>query len=108
MARIPFVHALALGGRLKHCLYDWMKIGASSWVCNVISVGYKIPLRRPPKQTKIPTNLTVSPEAFEVLIQEANDLMLKDAVNVSQPEDCEYISSYFAVPKLRSPGKFRP
>ena len=85
-----------------------MKIGASSWVCNVISEGYKIPLRRPPKQTKIPTNPTVSTEAFEVLIQEAKDLMLKGAVNVSQPEDGEYITSYFAVPKPRSPGKFRP
>ena len=26
IARIPFVHALALGGRLKHCVNEWIQI----------------------------------------------------------------------------------
>ena len=108
VARLPFVHALALGGRLKHCFNEWVKIGASSWVVNVISEGYKIPFRRVPKQSKIPSNPEASPDAFEVLVREADGLKAKGAVRACEPEDGEYISSYFAVPKLRSPGKFRP
>ena len=108
VARIPFVHAMALGGRLKHCLQEWIKIGASSWVCNVVSEGYKIPFKRVPKQTKVPSNPEVSPEALDVLKCEAEELVRKGAVINSTPDEGEYISSYFAVPKLRSPGKFRP
>ena len=108
MAKLPIIHALALGGRLKHCLTNWIKIGASSWVCDVVSQGYKIPLRRVPCQKVVPSNPEVSLDAFEVLVKEAQDLKSKAAVQPCQSEKGEYISSYFAVPKLRSPGKFRP
>ena len=108
VARLPFVHALALGGRLKHCFNEWVKIGASTWVVNVISQGYKIPFRRVPKQNKIPSNPEGSLDAFEVLVREADGLKAKGAVKACESVDGQYISSYFAVPKLRSPGKFRP
>ena len=45
---------------------------------------------------------------MNVLVKEADDLKAKGAVFPCEPIEGEYISSYFAVPKLRSPGKFRP
>ena len=46
--------------------------------------------------------------AFTVLVNEAKELKSKQAVIVASHCKGEYISSYFAVPKPRSPGKFRP
>ena len=73
IARIPILHTLSLGGRLKHCLLNWVNIGASDWVCKVVSEGYRIPLRNNPKQYKIPSNPTISDSALEVLSTEAKD-----------------------------------
>ena len=42
------------------------------------------------------------------MVDEAAGLQAKGAVVPAEPCDGHYISSYFAVPKLRSPGKFRP
>ena len=106
--RIPYLHTMALGGRLRHCLAGWDLIGVSDWVHNVISVGYRIPFKFVPKQFRIPKNPVVSGAAHDVLVAEATDLKAKGAVVPVTPVEGEYISSYFAVPKLRSPGKFRP
>ena len=45
---------------------------------------------------------------LSLMVDEANELKKKGAVSVVDHLDGEYISSYFAVPKPRSPGKFRP
>ena len=105
---IPSLDTIPLGGRLGHCLDSWRKICHNSWVCNVVEFGYKIPLKFKPKQRKVPLNPEVSEAAFEVLRDEALGLKAKKAVVVACHTPGEYISSYFAVPKQRSPGKFRP
>ena len=105
---IPHLENIPLGGRLKHCIDGWQRICGNSWVNNVVKDGYKIPLKFKPKQRLIPKNPQVSDSAFQVLKQEALDLKVKHAVVVTTHVKDEYISSYFAVPKLRSPGKFRP
>ena len=105
---IPRLEELPLGGRLRFCLQSWRHICQNNWVNNVVEYGYKIPLKYKPIQRKIPGNPPVSESAHEVLKQEALDLKLKQAVVVVDHVKDEYISSYFAVPKLRSPRKFRP
>ena len=50
VARIPVLHTMALGGRIKHCIEEWERIGISGWVKNVVFVGYKIPLKFVPTQ----------------------------------------------------------
>ena len=105
---IPWLHSLPLGGRLSHCIESWRKVCKNSWVCSVIEFGYKIPLKFKPHQKKIPTNPQVTESAFTVLVNEAKELKSKQAVIVASHCKGEYISSYFAVPKPRSPGKFRP
>ena len=71
-------------------------------------VGYKIPLKYISTQFVISFNPPVVSDAHKVLVDEANELKKKGAVSVVDHLDGEYISSYFAVPKPRSPGKFRP
>ena len=105
---IPTLDKLPLAGRLSSCIQDWRKICPSSWVCDVVEFGYKIPLKYIPTQFVIPSNPPVVSNAHEVLVDEANELKRKGAVSVVDHLDGEYISSYFAVPKPRSPGKFRP
>ena len=46
----------------------------------------------------------VSGPAHEVLVQEAADLLAKEFI---APVDGQFVSSYFAVTKACSPGKFR-
>ena len=105
---IPALDKLPLAGRISRCIDGWRKLYTTNWVCNVVEFGYKIPLKYIPRQYKIPSNPPVSDAAHRVLIDEAIGLKKKGAVSVVEHATGEYISSYFAVPKLRSPGKFRP
>ena len=74
----------------------------------MVEFGYQIPLKFIPIQTLVPINPRVADEAHKVLVDEANDLKKKGAVSLVDPLHNDYISSYFAVTKPRSPGKFRP
>ena len=108
---IPSILQFDLGERLAHCAEAWAVIGASTWVKKVISQGYRIPFKRSdPVQTRVPSNPTVDKlsTAWTVLKDEAIDLLKKAAVTVVGFVSGQYILSYFAVPKARSPGKFRP
>ena len=106
--KIPLVSKLPIGGRLRHCLNNWKKVTNNNWVCNVVENGYKIPFKYVPLQRSAPTNPPAFDLAFTVLCDEAEALKLKRAVVPVQPVDGQFISTYFAVPKARSPGKFRP
>ena len=53
---IPDILANPLGGRLKYCAENWKLIGASDWVQNVVSEGYKIPFENFPSQHFVPEN----------------------------------------------------
>ena len=105
---IPTLDKMPLGGRLRHCIPNWNVVCNNKWVKNVVEFGYKIPLKYFPSQQRIPVNPTVSDGAHDVMVKEAIELKNKQAVVVASHEPGEYISSYFAVPKPRSPGKFRP
>ena len=105
---IPFLNQLPLGGRLSRCIESWEKVTDSRWVRNVVSQGYKIPFKYPPVQKYVPTNPVATGPAHDVLVAEAADLLLKEAVVTVNPVSGQYVSSYFAVTKPRSPGKFRP
>ena len=89
---------MKIGGRLAHCVSAWKAITTNKWIRNVIRFGYKIPLKCKPYQSRVPSNPTVSPEAHEVLLEEAEDLLKKGAIMVAQMEDSTYFSGYFAVP----------
>ena len=105
---IPFLNQLPLGGRLSRCIDNWEKVTDSKWIRNVVSQGYKIPFKYPPEQKRVPTNPVASGPAHDVLVAEAADLLLKEAVVTVDPVPGQFVSPYFAVTKPRSPGKFRP
>jgi hypothetical protein len=105
---IPTLDILSLAGRISQCIGSWRKVCTNNWVCNVVEFGYKIPLKYVPRQFKVPGNPPVTEDAHKVLVDEAIGLKKKGAVSVVEHTSGEYISSYFAVPMPRSPGKFRP
>ena len=102
LSSIPALHSLAIGGRLLQCVSAWKLITDNLWVTNVIRFGYKIPFKSKPFQSGVPSNPKVSPEAHEVLVQEALGLLDKKAIVEVGHHPDEFISSYFAVPKPRS------
>ena len=105
---IPLLNKLPLGGRLKHCIQNWRKVCNNDWVLDVVSSGYKLPFRYTPVQHFVPKNPQVSGAAHDILVTEASDLLIKEAIASVDPVSGQFLSSYFAVPKPRSPGKFRP
>ena len=107
VSKIPALSQLEIGGRLRHCVSAWKSVTESKWIRNVVRIGYKIPLISKPFQSKIPTNPKVKPEAHQVLLDEAKGLLEKGAIMVSEMEEGQFVSSYFAVPKPRS-DKWRP
>merc|ERR1711873_31291 len=74
----------------------------------MVSEGYKIPIKFVPFQRSRSKNPEVYGPAFEVLKQEAADLLAKESIAPVTPVKGQFVSSYFAVAKARSPGKFRP
>ena len=105
---IPVLNSLPLGGRLKHCAATWNKVCNNNWVEDVVSSGYKIPFKYIPVQYFVPKNPVVTGTAHEILKDEASELLLKEAIAPVNPATDQFVSSYFAVPKPRSPGKWRP
>ena len=67
-----------------------------------------MPFRFVPVQHSVPKNPEVSGPAHDILVQEAADLLLKEAIAPVEPVVGQFVSSYFAVTKPCSPGKFRP
>ena len=96
--RIPVLHNIPIGGRLRLCIDAWKRVTSNNWVCNVISDGYKIPFKSIPHQYNPPTNPPTKGPAYDVLVQEAIALQNKVAVVPAAPLEGQYISTYFAVP----------
>ena len=99
---------LPLGGRLRLCIQNWKRVCSNNWVLNIVSGGYKIPFKFVPFQRFWPRNPKVSGPAHEVLEQEAADLLAKESIAPVEPVKGQFVSSYFAMSKAPSPGKFRP
>ena len=109
ITQILSLDALPLGGRISKCYDNWQRIVSNDWVLSVVREGYKIPLKCKPVQKSVPKNpKPKGPAAFEILVKEANDLKLKNAVTVVEHCPDEYVSSYFAVPKPHRDNQFRP
>ena len=102
------VDNIPIGNRLQLFYDNWTKIECSEWVLSVVKDGYKMPLKHKPNQQKIPANPEATGSALDVLINEADDLLTKNAVSVVEPCEGQYISSYFAVPKPRKTDEWRP
>ena len=95
-----------VAGRLHHFLPFWKKIGADSWVIEVVQQGYRLDLISEPAFQGIRSTRAVN--SASVLTEEVRDLMMKGAV-VPVPLDQKetgYYSTYFIVPK--KDGGLRP
>ena len=73
-----------------------------------MSCGYKIPFKFIPTQCIWPKNPKIYGPAHEVLVQEAVDLLAMKSIAPVDPVKGQFVSSYFAVTKALSPGKFEP
>ena len=97
-----------LGGRLRHCIQNWKKVCSSSRGLDVVSSGNNIPFKFVPALASLPKNPEVSGPAHDILVQEAADFLFKEAVAPVDPVAGHFVSSYLAVTKPHTPGKFRP
>ena len=94
-----------LGGRLAYSKDSYRTIGTSEKHINIIRNGYKPSWKEhAPRQRVTPNNPTISLKASNVLDTEVTGLLDKGAIREVGLVQGQYVSSYFAVPKLeRSP-----
>ena len=84
--KLLFLHSLPIGGRLMSCVLAWKILTENRWVRNVIHKGYQTPLLCKPRQTRILKNPEVSnPDAYQVLLTEAQGLLDKSAIKEVLP-----------------------
>ena len=108
---IPSLDNIPLGGRLSNFMENWRivcKNKKNKWVLNVVEHGYRIPLKCLPFQDKYPVNPPATGNAYDVLVNEALMLKLKNAVKSVISCPGQWVSAYFAVPKPRKTDEFRP
>lgn len=101
-------HSTPVGGRLRHHLAAWRRIGASPWVLNTIKYGLTLDFIEAPHQLNWPPE--APPQAHkETLESELLANIAKGAVEPvppPRPGQAVFYSSQFTVPK-KDPGKYR-
>ena len=98
-----------LGGRLAYSEESYRTIGTSEGHIDIIRKGYKPTWDKCAPRQRVPSNLTISTKASNVLDTEVAGLLKKGAIHEVNPVQRQYVSSYFAVPKSnRSSEKWRP
>jgi len=86
-------------------LSEWERITEDKWVLDAVS-GYRIDFIEQPYQDIVPNEIPFSDEEWYLVDEEVKTLLNKGAIVQSWPEDGEFISNLFLVPK--SNGKMRP
>ena len=90
---IPTLDGIPLGGRLRLCIQNWKRVCSNNWVLNVVSGGYKIPFKFIPFQRFWPKNPKISGPDYEMLVQEAADLLAKESIAPVEPVKGQFVSS---------------
>ena len=88
---------LPLAGRVKHFAKNWEKLTKDPAELNMV-YGYRIPFIEHPYQTSLPVGGKITPKKKELVEEEINQMLEKDAiikVNLS-PE--QFLSNIFTVP----------
>lgn len=98
---------IPVGGRLRFFRDNWEKITDDQWVLSVIAEGYKLEFLEMPFWTGI-RKTSVSLKDSDILIQEINTLIEKDAIEPVRQQDAAtgFYSTFFLVPKKN--GTMRP
>ena len=100
-----------VGGRLCHAIDSYRIVSDDEWVIKTLKNGYEIPFlfRAPIQKTSPRTHLPSTATAKQVLDDEVEGLIAKEAVKVVKSKLGQYVISYFAVPKSkRSSDKWSP
>ncbi len=91
-----------LGGRIVYSMDSYRTIGTSEKHIDIIRKGYKPSWDKcAPRQRVAPCNPTISTKASNALDTEVTGLFEKGAIHVVGLVQGQYVSSYFAVPKLK-------
>ena len=108
MNKIPSLDNIPIGGRISQFLNNWRIVCKNEWVLRVVEYGYRIPVKTVPWQRKCPRNPPATGSAYDVLVNEASQLKIKQAVKAVLSVPGQFVSGYFAVPKPRKIDQFRP
>lgn len=94
---------MPLTGRTVFFIDNWKGIQASQQVLNIIQ-GYRIPLMEEPSQCFHPSTKANSAEERDLILEEINSLLSKDAIEEVPMSELCYSSNMFLVAK-KSGGK---
>ena len=89
---------LPVGGRLAYFLPNWEKITSDCFILQIVK-GYNLELVQEPVQEHAPKCPNFSVQEKEILMEEIQKLILKDAVEIVQPSQDQFLSQMFVVPK---------
>merc|ERR1712041_11896 len=93
-----------LGSRLAYSEDSYRTIGTSEKHIDIIRNSYKPSWNKhTPRQRVAPSNPTISTKASNVLDTKVTGLLEKGAIRELGPVQGQYVSSYFAVTKSKSP-----
>ena len=85
-------------GRVSTCLLNWQEITSDPWVLQVVK-GYRIKWIREPFQIMPAITLMKSEEASQLMEEEVQSLLARQAVEVALPCKDQFISRLFLVRK---------
>jgi hypothetical protein len=96
-----------VGGRIQKFASFWRDHVGSSWVLELVQSGHKLEFTsKPLLSVRIKWTIIVDPARAQVLAQEVDELLQKEAIEVADPKTPGFYCHFFLVKK--KDGGFRP
>lgn len=104
---LPITHldTLPPAGRIRYCIGNWTTISGDPWILEVVR-GYRLELASMPQQRCTPRERPLSVQEQDLVSEEVEKLLLKQAVIKVQEVPNQFLSDLFLVPK--KDGSRRP
>ena len=90
--------SLPIAGRIKHFLPNWENLTQDRWVLETVE-GFRVPFRQKPFQQQLPKPLKHSKVEENLLQEEIQSMMAKNAIEETSPKGHGFLSTVFLVPK---------
>ena len=100
IALSPIAHLQTLppAGRVCSCISNWKHISDDPWILKVVS-GYHLELAYMPHQQATPRERQLSELEQDMVTEEVEKLLLKQAIKPVTEAPNQFLSSLFLIPK---------
>ena len=89
---------LPLAGKIRHFLPNWVKLTQNPWVLEAVQ-GFRVPFTQQPFQKQPPKPLRHSEAEENLLQEEIQSMITKNAIEETTPKGHGFLSTVFLVPK---------